>query len=40
MTEEIDLVYKMFPGAKFTMAIDINELDDLVTHRTNILIKK
>ncbi len=38
-TFEIDLIDKMFPNAKFVIAIDIEELDDIVTDRTNIVIK-
>ena len=39
MENEFDLIDKMFPGAKFVIAIDIEELDDVVTERTNIVIK-
>ena len=38
-TFEIDLIDKMFPNAKFVVAIDIEELDDVVTDQTNIVIK-
>ena len=38
-TFEIDLIDKMFPNAKFVIAIDIEELDDVVTDQTNIVVK-
>lgn len=36
---EIEQMEQMFPGAKFDIAIDINELDEVVTDKNLIIIK-
>ena len=39
MSNEFDLIDKMFPGAKFVIAIDIEELEKFVEEHRNLLIK-
>ena len=37
---EFEQIAKMFPNAKFTIAIDIEELDEVVTEQPEIIIKQ
>ena len=37
---EIEEIERMFPDAKFTISIDIEELDDLITDKQSIIIKQ
>lgn len=36
---EFEEIERMFPDAKFTISIDIEELDDLITDKQSIIIK-
>ena len=37
--DEIEKINNMFPNAMFTVAMDIEDLDDIVTNLNNIVIK-
>ena len=39
MEEEIELINNMFPDSNFSVAIDIDELDDLITNKQFIIFK-
>ena len=39
MEEEIELINNMFPDSNFSVAIDIDELDDLITDKQFIIVK-
>jgi len=37
---EIEIIDKMFPNAKFTVAIPLSEIDDVVSENDHIILKK
>ena len=38
--EEIQQIYQMFPNAKFCIAIKLDDLDDIISERNNIVVKQ
>ena len=37
--KEIEIIYKMFPNAKFSVCIDLNMMNDVLTEKDIIVIK-